>query len=181
MQENEDLGWKDAGEISEDEEIRLKDAGVQVDLESGNANSIFSTMRSCDKKLFSATGIHSVQLLNSLTSNFGKIAPDSNLKSFAMSICDRIILTMMKIKLAISFSALAAILDVTIQTCCNYFYDSFVVVAKILKCMVVWPGEEAVMKNLPKCFSKYRSTRAILDAYEAVSYTHLTLPTKRIV
>lgn len=116
-----------------------------------------------DRKLFSTTGLHSVKLLNTLSSCFKKIATD---KKFLLSTRDRILMTMVKIKMAISFSALAILFDLNIQTCCNYFYDTVVILAQILKCMIFWPSKEDILKNMPKCFSKFKSTRVVLDCYE---------------
>ncbi|KAK3918571.1 Shikimate kinase [Frankliniella fusca] len=109
-----------------------------------------------DKRLFSATGIHSVQLLNSSTICFGQIAPDPNQKIIVMWTRDMIVITMIRIKLAISFSALAALFDL----------DSVIVLSKVLKCAILWSDKELILKNMPKCSSKYRCTRVILDAYE---------------
>ncbi|XP_052124444.1 uncharacterized protein LOC127749621 [Frankliniella occidentalis] len=73
---------------------------------------------------------------------------------------------MIKIKLAISFSALAVLFDVTVQTCCNYFYDTVGILSKVLHCMVFWADKEDVLKNLPKCFNRYKCTRVVLDCFE---------------
>lgn len=157
--------WQDVGEITAAEERLLKEVGIQVDLTSENSGVMTSLLTS-DKRLFAATGIHSVKLLNSFTKCFDQIGPDTNQKKFMMCTRDRIVLTMMRIKLAISFSALAAFFDVLVQTCSNYFKDSVIVLSKILRCAILWPDKEFILKNMPKCFSKYRCTRVILDAYE---------------
>ncbi|KAK3916958.1 putative transposase for insertion sequence element IS702 [Frankliniella fusca] len=158
-----DAGWEDVRTLHTNDEEKLKNVGVQAYLDSPG---IFSSVLSSDKKLFSATGIHSIGLLDSLTIAFDKLAPASTFRNFSICTRDRIILTMMKIKLAVSFSSLAALFDLTIQTCCNYFYDTVLVLSRILKCMIVWPDKEKILKNMPKCFRNYKSTRAILDAYE---------------
>ncbi|KAE8745527.1 hypothetical protein FOCC_FOCC007790 [Frankliniella occidentalis] len=159
-----DADYEDVHIVHTDDERKLRDIGIQVDL--NNSSGIFSSVLSSDKKLFSATGIHSLALLDSLTTAFDKLAPASTYGNFSLCTRDRIILTMIKVKLTVSFSSLAAFFDLTIQTCCNYFYDSVIVLSKILTCMIVWPDKEKILKNMPKCFRHYKSTRAILDAYE---------------
>ncbi|KAK3916520.1 DNA transposase [Frankliniella fusca] len=145
-------------------EIKMKDAGIQVNPED---SSVVSSIISSDRRLNSATGIHSVKLLNNLAIACDKIAPESSLKKFSLSTRDRIVLTMMKIKLNVSYSALAAIFDLSnSQTCANYFYDMVIVLSKVLNCMVFWPSKEDILKNMPKCFKNFKATRAILDAYE---------------
>ncbi|KAK3911868.1 DNA transposase [Frankliniella fusca] len=91
---------------------------------------------------------YSVKLLDSLALACDKIAPESSLKKFSL------------------YSALAAIFDLGSQTCANYFYDTIIVLSKVLNCMIFWPSKEDILKNMPKCFSKFKSTRAILDASE---------------
>ena len=142
----------------------MVDCGTQVDFDF-EERFVASILKS-DKKLFSATGLHNVLLLNSLTKNFDRIAPESLHKKFTLCTRDRIILTMMKIKLAVSFSALAALFDLSVQTCSYYFYDTVSILAKILGPAVKWPDKEAILKNLPKSFDNFTSTRAILDAFE---------------
>ncbi|XP_052124775.1 uncharacterized protein LOC113215458 [Frankliniella occidentalis] len=107
-----DADYEDVHIVHTDDERKLRDIGIQVDLNNSS---------------------------DSLTTAFDKLAPASTY---------------------------AAFFDLTIQTCCNYFYDSVIVLSKILTCMIVWPDKEKILKNMPKCFRHYKSTRAILDAYE---------------
>lgn len=155
----------DLPDINEADAAKLKDVGVQVDFD--NFVSVVSNIVSCDRRLISATGIHSLQLLNSLVKCCDEIAPESSLKKFSLCTRDRIVLCMMKIKLNISFLALAAIFDLNnSQTVANYFYDTVIVLSRVMKSVIFWPDKEDVLKNMPRSFSKFRSTRAILDAYE---------------
>lgn len=164
--ENErDDEWQNVPEISPEDIPKMKNAGIQVTPDE--ETSVVSNLLSSDRRLVAATGIHSVQLLDALAKSCDTVAPESNFKKFMLRTHDRIILTMMKIKLHISFSALAAIFDLTnSQTAANYFYDTVIVLAKVLKPVVFWPDKEDILKNMPKSFNKFKSTRAILDAYE---------------
>ena len=161
---NEDLNedyWIDT-DLTPEDEIKFKDAGIQTVSYIGFVQSVLKS----DAVLFSATGIHSVQLLEVLKSCYNKIYADSPFKRFLLSPQDRILLAMVKIKLGISFSALSILFELTIQTCSNYFFDTVVVLSKILKCMIFWTSKEEILKNMPKCFSSYRFTRTVLDCYE---------------
>ncbi|KAJ1522441.1 hypothetical protein ONE63_001631 [Megalurothrips usitatus] len=143
---------------------RMRDVGIQV---SDEEVSFVSNLLTSDRRLVSATGIHSIRLLNVLTQCADEIASESPLKKFSLGTRDRIILTMMKIKLNVSFCALAAIFDLSnSQTCANYFYDTVIILSKVLKSMITWADKEDILKNMPKCFNNYKSTRAILDGYE---------------
>ncbi|KAK3931645.1 C-terminal-binding protein 1 [Frankliniella fusca] len=142
---------------------KLVEIGVQV---GDDLSSLVISITETDKKLKSATGLHSVQLLDSLTKCAEEIAPDNPCKKLHMNTKSRILLTMMKIKLSISFSSLAVLFDLTVQTCCNYIYDMIAILSKILKCMIFWPSKEQVLMNMPKCFRGFGKTRVVLDCYE---------------
>lgn len=125
----------DLPDINEADAAKLIDVGVQVDCD--NFVSVVSNVVSCDRRLISATGVHSVDLLNSLVKCCDEIAPESNLKKFTLCTRDRIVLCMMKIKLNISFLALAAIFDLNnSQTVANYYYDTVIVLSKVMKSVV---------------------------------------------
>lgn len=158
--------WIDIPTVNDRDAEKFKHVGIQADLDS-NDGSVVSSLLSSDRRLFSCTGIHSIKLLNALSKSVDQIAAESPLKKFLLCTRDRIILTMMKIKLAISYSSNAAIFGLNNgQTCANYFYDTVVLLHKVLKCMVFWPGKEDVLKNMPKCFNGFKCTRVILDACE---------------
>jgi hypothetical protein len=161
-----DAEWTDLADINDinsKEQNKLKDVGIQVEAET---STFITNICRTSKKLFSATGLHSLALLNSLSANFDEVAPDSVFGKFNMCTRDRILMTMMKIKLSLSFASLAIIFDINEQTCANYFFDTVMILAKILKCMIFWPEKETVLKNMPKCFSAYKCTRVVLDCYE---------------
>ncbi|KAK3920157.1 THAP domain-containing protein 11 [Frankliniella fusca] len=144
--------WRDVHQLEDlqpRDRIKFAEIGVQT-----------------EKKLKSATGLHSVQLLDSLTKCADEIAPDNPCKKLHLTTKNRIVLTMMKIKLSISFSSLAVLFDLNVQTCCNYFYDMVTILSKILKCMIFWPNKEQVLMNMRKCFRGFGKTRVILDCYE---------------
>ena len=150
-------------EVPASDRKKLEDVGVQVDADDGMSTFVES-ISSSDQKLFSCTGIHSVKLLDSITKCFDEIAPEK--KEFKISTRDRILFTMMKIKLGLSFSVLAIFFNLNVQTCSNYFFDTVSVLAQVLKCMIFWPHKETILKNMPKCFKGFEHTRVILDGFE---------------
>lgn len=158
-------GWVDIPEIDEEDVEKFKTVGVQVGTYVQN-EAFVSSLMSSDSKLFSSTGLYSVEYLNILTSFFDEVAPENPKKKFLLSTRDRILLSMMKIKLALSFSTLAVFFDISIQNACNYFYDSVRVLAKLLTCLVEWPSKEDILKSMPVCFSQFKNTRVVLDCFE---------------
>ncbi|XP_034238939.1 uncharacterized protein LOC117643890 [Thrips palmi] len=158
-------GWLDVPDMEEEDIEKFKTVGVQVGTYVQN-EAFVSSLMSSDSKLFSTTGLYSVEYLNDLTSFFNEVAPENPKKKFLLPTRDRILLTMMKIKLALSFSTLAVFFDISVQNACNYFYDSVRVLASLLTCLVEWPPKENILKNMPKCFATFKNTRIVLDCFE---------------
>ena len=107
-----------------------------------------------------------MKLLDTLTTCYDRISVESGFKPFLLYTRDRILMTMVKIKLAITFYALAVLLELVVQTCSNYYFDTVLIVEEILRCVIFWPSKEDELKNMPRCFSQYRYTRAVLDCYK---------------
>ncbi|KAK3920209.1 THAP domain-containing protein 2 [Frankliniella fusca] len=163
--EEDGAGWIDIVEPDEGDIKKFESIGVQV----GTYDALESFVKSLtvsDEKLFSTTGLPSVEFFDTLDSYFNKIAPDNPRKPFLLTSRQRILLSMMKIKLASSFSTLAAFFSISIQNACNYFYDTVRVLAQLLKCFVKWQSKETILNNMPKCFSHFMSTRVVLDCFE---------------
>lgn len=125
-----------------------------------------SDLLETNESLFTFTGIHSRELLDTLVECAGDIALDASTNKKLLSVKDRIILTMVKIKQNLSFSAIAVLFGIQRQTCSNYFKNMCPVLAIILKTVIPWPDQELVRCNLPKSFKNYKDTRIILDCAE---------------
>jgi len=71
---------------------------------------------SSDSKLFTFTGIHSLDMLDALVKCASDIDTDSAFSKKALRLRDRIILTMIRIKMNISFTAIAIFLGIGRQS-----------------------------------------------------------------
>ena len=78
----------------------------------------------------------------------------------------RVALTLTKLKLNISYSALSVLFGVSDDTCSNYFRHTIQVLACVLQGLIHLPSKEETMNNMPKCFKKYTHTRIVLDCAE---------------
>lgn len=121
-----------------------------------------------DSKLFTFSGILSLELLNGLVFCAEDLAVEASTNKKVLSLKDRIILTMIKIKLNISFSALGVLFGISRQTCSNYFKNTCPILARVLKVMIPWPDQENIRANLPLSFKNFKNTRIILDCAETV-------------
>ena len=126
--------------------------GIGIQTNAGYIGFVQSILKN-DKPLYSATGLHSIKLLDTLTTCYDRISVESGYKPFLLCTRDRILMTMVKIKLAITFSALAVLFELVVQTCSNYFFDTVLILEEILRCVIFWPSKEDVLKNMPRCFS----------------------------
>ncbi|KAK3929157.1 Putative transposase for insertion sequence element IS112 [Frankliniella fusca] len=115
--------------------------------------------------LFTFTGIHSVSLLDALVSCVEELAVEAKTNK-KLSVRDRVILTMVKIKENMTFAALGVLFGVNAQTCANYFKNMCPMLAQVCKVMIPFPDHELVRSNLPKSFKNYKHTRIILDCAE---------------
>lgn len=125
-----------------------------------------SDLLASDESLFTFTGIHTKHLLETLVECVQDIAVDASTNKKLLSLTDRIILTMVKIKQNMSFSAIAVLFGLQRQTCSNYFKNMTPLLARVLKTVIPWPDQELIRSNLPKSFKNYKDTRIILDCAE---------------
>ncbi|KAE8740222.1 hypothetical protein FOCC_FOCC014274 [Frankliniella occidentalis] len=124
------------------------------------------TLLSTKEKLFTFTGLHSLELLDCLAQCVAEIALDAQSKKKLLTVKDRIILTMVKIKQNMDFTALGVLFGINRQTCSNYFKNMCPLLARVLKVVIPWPDQSLIRCNLPLSFDKFRSTKIVLDCCE---------------
>jgi len=117
-------------------------------------------------KLFTFTGLHSSDLLECLAKCVQDICTESRSNKKIWSVKDRIILTMVKIKQNMDFTAIGVLFGISRQTCSNYFKNMCPLLARVLKVVIPWPDQSEIRCNLPLSFNKFRDTRIILDCCE---------------
>ena len=121
---------------------------------------------SSDSKLFTFTGIHSLDMLDALVKCVQDIDTVHVTSKKALSLRDRIILTMIKIKLNMSFTAIGILFDIDRRNCARYFRATCPLLAAVLEGMIPWPEQEDIRCNLPLSFKNYKKTRIVLDCAE---------------
>ncbi|XP_066596900.1 uncharacterized protein [Prorops nasuta] len=117
-------------------------------------------------KLFTFTGIHSIELLNTIVSCVEDLITETTTNKMILSVKDRVILTMVKIKQNMAFAGLSILFDVNSQTCANYFRNMCPILAEVLKVMIPFPDQELIRNNLPMSFKNFKHTRIIMDCAE---------------
>lgn len=151
------LQLKDAGA----NEVVKKHFGVQV-----NVPKFFtlSTLITCDKSLCSFTGLQSFELLNAILDAVKKQHRDT--RQHRLEIKERVILTFVKLKLNLTYSVLALLFGITPGLCKTYFGDTIVLIEKVLRKCIVFLPTSVTSRNMPRCFTKFQDTHAVVDCTE---------------
>ena len=124
------------------------------------APSILDLLRS-DESLKTATGIETINLFRGILECCRRKQKDrqSDLER-------NLVLTLMKLKHALSFKLLAMLFSVSVATAASAFKDTITLLGIVLKSALTWPSVEEVRQNMPRCFAKFQKTRVVLDCTE---------------
>ncbi|XP_055855902.1 uncharacterized protein LOC129919092 [Episyrphus balteatus] len=161
--DNED---EDAENIGGTDDIcsRFCNKGIQVNLNP----TIVSSLCDTDKKLKTFTGLDGLSTLDALVNASFKLRKE---ETPYMSMRDRIILTMSKLKNNSTFAYLAVLFQISEKTAKLYFVDTIKHLAKIVGPLIYWPTREQNAKRMPKCFEYFQNVRTILDCTEMKTVT----------
>ena len=82
-----------------------------------------------------------------------------------LTVRERIALTLCKLKLNLSFSALSTLFCIDRHTCCVYFLQMLPLLSSVLKCSVYWPTKEEVKQSLPVYLQNLNYIRVVIDCF----------------
>ncbi|KFM56501.1 hypothetical protein X975_25122, partial [Stegodyphus mimosarum] len=83
-----------------------------------------------------------------------------------ISIKDRIMLSLMRMKLNVSFVVLAVLFDCSSTTCKAIFCETIHALAVSLQSIIYWPSKEEILCNLPGCFKNFSNVGTVMDCTE---------------
>nr|CAI5837709.1 unnamed protein product [Callosobruchus analis] len=141
---------------------KLRDAEVQVNIDRINT---LSDLLKTNAALKSFTGINNFQILDCIVKMINEFCV-TDVRSHRLNVRERVLLTMTKLKLDLSYVTLGALFSISGQLCKTYFFDFLTVLSQVLKVCIYFPSAEEVSKNLPKCFKNFKNCRAVLDCIE---------------
>lgn len=144
--------------------IMKVDKAVQFDenlFKARKYNSVLELIRN-ERDLNTLTGMPHMAALDALVRCVEKL----EIERFSMPLKERIMLTMMKLKLDLSFRTLSVFFQCSATTSQNYFHDVIRKLSRVLSVLIRWPDKEEIMRNMPQCFNKYKKTRIVLDCTE---------------
>lgn len=146
---------------SQKNEFKVRDSEVQVNT---YRMTTLCDLLNTETALRSFTGLNNFDILNCLEHALKKEVTD--LRSHRLSRKERLILTMVKLKLDVSYITLAALFNISGQLCKTYFFDMLTVLSKVLKHCIYFPTSEEISKNIPESFKCFAGCRVILDCIE---------------
>ena len=161
------------GAMDELDELRdtlQQDRGVQVSLAELTSGSIsLLSLLDTDQKLSTMTGMPSFDVLTALERLVQVELPS------VRDVERGIIVTLMRLKTGLSFTALGVLLGTDRSTCSRLFGTILPVLAAVLKDVLAWPSKDKVVENMPKCFAEFRNVRVVLDCTEVSVERHSCL------
>ena len=188
MQEFPELFNNDIGEISLHDQLDCMDKEVQVKIEiTGETNKQkWETILKTDKLVKFYTGFQTkavFELLyeyiepkvvkmnywrgSSTTKDRADISPRKKLgRQRKLCYKDEMLLTLMKLQLDLLLEDIAQRFGIAPSTVSSIITTWVKGIATILGPSVTMPPPENIKANLPKCFSKYKNLRGILDCTE---------------
>lgn len=137
----------------------------EVQVKSGDIVAPFAQCISTDRQLYVMCGIRNHKILEKLVSLIAESYPEKRVHKLTLK--DRVILTLMKLKLNLTFSALCIMFKcVDESTCRKLFHSMLPKVAQILQCTIRWVSRDEIQRNIPKCFAYFKKTVVVVDCTE---------------
>lgn len=149
------------------EELRVGNGkkSVPVQVTSGDLLSPFISVVKTDAVINTLSGIPTLKMFAMMAECVRLQVKDRRVKK--LSIEERVLLTLMKLKLDLSFSVLAIIFQiVTAQTCKVIFIETLECLSASLRPFIPFPSKAEVQMNMPKCFKNFPNCRVVLDCTE---------------
>lgn len=145
------------------------DIGVQVTPAMINEKKFsIADFIDSDDKLNTCTGIPTFHLLHAIEKNVNDARETCKLKikNYSLPLVQIIMLIFFRLKLNVSYQFLAVLFSVSAKTCRLYYKEMLPILALVFKCAIIWPSKEEILLSLPKCFSKFKNTRVVIDCTE---------------
>ncbi|CAN7946386.1 unnamed protein product [Ixodes hexagonus] len=89
-----------------------------------------------------------------------------------LTVRERVIIVLIKMKTNVSFACLAIIFKVSKTIISRHFHSTFQTLSRVMKAALPWPSKEEVANNLPKCFQDFSNVRVVVDGTE-IEYVHI--------
>jgi hypothetical protein len=152
---------------------RFVNIGVQTDFSilHSNENLVttpevtrISNLIENEQELALISGINSCKLFDTIVSLV--ISTNESPIHSLLSPHKRVLLTLMKLKLDVAYSDLAALFHLSSRTCKTIFYNTVSELSIILKRIIHLPPLDELKNRLSECFLEFDKVRLVLDTVE---------------
>ncbi|XP_058802310.1 uncharacterized protein LOC131670606 [Phymastichus coffea] len=154
----------EAKPVMRDAVCYIKPVIKDVSLETQTMN-VISFIKN-DSALSTMTGLQSFTLLKTIVEILEKCFTSKEFEKSSLDTTSKVIMTYMKLKQNMSYSALGILFQMSRQHCQRIFEKTIVMLRRTLQVMIDWPSRSTISKNLPSCFKGYEDVRVILDCTE---------------
>lgn len=119
-----------------------------------------------DKELSSWTGIGSFKILKAIIDSVELTLAANSIKS-SMDLDKLIVMVFIKLKMNLPFVIIATLFKITDRTVAKRFYFILPYLKSAMSVLIYWPEKEEIVRNMPRCFIPFMSTRVVLDCFES--------------
>lgn len=120
-----------------------------------------------DESMSSCAGLSSLLEFQKICESVEYAMITLNIKdAFQLDVRCRVLLTLMRLKLNVSFRCLACFFRISHTAASDYFIHTIDVMYILFKQFIVWLPPTAIRENLPIYFHIFSDTRVILDCAE---------------
>jgi hypothetical protein len=135
--------------------------------EAGLEKYTVTDVLSSDKAINSCAGLCSLSQFKALCHSIEYALNALNVHTkLQLDIPSRILLTLMKLKLNLTFKCLSCFFQIHENTASQCFFHTINILHSILKQFIVWLPPDKIRDNLPTYFCNFSDTRAVLDCAE---------------
>lgn len=116
-----------------------------------------------DHNINTFTGVPSAKILDKVVALVKSQESENRMEA---TVRDRVVLVLIVLKQAMSFSSLAVLFQCSVSSVHRYFVHTLPLVAAVLQSVIEWPSKEEVLNNMPVHFTKYSRVRGVVDCTE---------------
>lgn len=144
-----------------DDKVKKKMFDASTQTEKFTLTSLLNT----DQDLKAFTGIN-FAVLEALIECIKLVENKTSGDKHLCSLKARVVLTLCKLKLCLSYECLGILFGISKSTAGNYFLETLHLLHAVLEEAVYFPEKDEILQNIPLCFQNFKEVRIVLDCTE---------------
>lgn len=120
-----------------------------------------------DKAMSACAGLSSLKQFQKICEAVEFVFTNLNVQlEFKLDVPSRILLTLMKLKLNLTFHSLPCLFKISERTASEYFFRTILILHSLLKQFIIWLPKDTVNDNMPIYFAMFSNKRVIVNCAE---------------